>query len=99
MIHKHSSPLAGQKVIIKKGVKHPQVKDFGGAEFVVEDWVDRVIGQSWMFADGNPACLIYAIRSGLTETSMIDNEVLYGKVGPLGHLVHISEIDESEVKP
>ena len=82
--------MAGKTVKIKPNVKHFQVPDFGGSDFVVEDWWDRLTGVSWMFSDGNPACLVYAIRSvGLP----IDNEVLYGKVGHFGHLVHISEID------
>jgi hypothetical protein len=45
-----------------------------------------------MDCDGNPACLIYALRSGLMGLPT-DDEVLYGKVGIFGHLVHISEIE------
>lgn len=29
----------------------------------------------------------------------LDNEVLYGKVGQFGHLVHISEIEELDGTP
>jgi hypothetical protein len=94
MIHKESSPLAGKTVKIKQTVKHPQQSDFGGSDFRVEDWWDKVAGKSWMFCDGNPACMVYAIRAGLSETPLpTDDEVLYGKVGPFGHLVHISEIE------
>ncbi len=93
-MHNESSKLAGKVVRIKKDVKHPQVPDFGGSEFWVEDWWDRLTGGSWMDANGNPACLIYAMRTGLGANVPTDNEVLYGKVGPFGHLVHITEIEE-----
>ena len=95
MIHKEQSELAGKTVKIKSEVKHFQVKDFGGAEFEVEDWWDRVSGGSWMNATGNPAAMIYGMRSGLQDLP-IDDEVLYGKIGILGHLIHINEIEASE---
>ena len=40
---------------------------------------------------GNIPCMIYAIRSAKCRLP-IDNEVLYGKVGHFGHLIHVSEI-------
>lgn len=87
------SDLAGQKVKIKSHVKHLQDPHFGGSTFIVEDWWDRVTGRSWMICDGNPACLVYALRTVGTQVPL-DNEVLYGhSEGGLGHLVHISEID------
>ena len=46
-----------------------------------------------MFCDGNPACLKYAVRSAFAMLPTDDN-VLYGKVNGLGHLVHISEVIE-----
>ena len=93
MIHDKESELAGKTVKIKEDVKHPQVENFGGSDFRVEDWWDRVSGISWMNAKGNPACLIYAMRKGTSNKPIpFDNEVLYGKVGSLGHFVHISEI-------
>lgn len=92
-MHSEKSPLAGQTVKIKADVKHPQVKDFGGSDYRVEDWWDKVAGQSWMDCKGNPACLVYAARTGFSSQNIPpDDEVLYGKVGCLGHLVHISEI-------
>ena len=92
MRHQESSPLAGKTVKIKEGVSHPQVDNFGGSEFVVEDWWDKVSGGLWMDTIGNPACLVYAIRSAFAELPT-DDKVLYGKVGTFGHLVHISEIE------
>ncbi len=94
MLHATSSDFAGKTVKIKPGVKHPQVSDFGGSEYRVEDWWDRVSEGSWMDAKGNPACLVYAMRTGFSENpTPMDDEVLYGKVGMFGHLVHISEIE------
>ncbi len=92
-MHTEKSQFAGKTVKIKPDIKHPQFKNFGGSDFIVEDWWDRVYGKSWMFAKGNPACLIYAIRTGFTDIPIpSDDEVLYGHIGSLGHLVHISEI-------
>lgn len=95
MMHQEPSPLAGKTVKIKTGVKHPQYPNFGGAEFRVEDWWDRVSGKSWMFCDGNPACLIFAVRTASADVPT-DDEVLYGKVGAFGSLVHVSEIEEAQ---
>lgn len=92
-MHTKPHPLAGKVARIKPNVKHPQNPNFGGSEIRIEDWHDRVAGKSWMHCDGNPACLIYAMRTGLSETPVpTDNEVIYGKVGPFGHLVHVSEL-------
>lgn len=79
-------PLAGQTVKIKA-----DAVDLGGQEYRVEDWWQNVAGMSWMDAEGNPAALIYAIRSAVAGLPT-DNEVLYGKVGAFGHLVHVSEL-------
>lgn len=88
MNHSEASPLAGQTVTIKTG-------EFAGQEYRVEDYWDRITGGSWMFAAGNPACIQYAIRTGMAENPPpLDDEVLYGKIGALGHLVHVSEIEE-----
>jgi len=97
MLHKEKSVLAGKTVKIKKTATHQQVPDFGGSDYLVEDWCDRIIGKSWMYANGNPACLIYAMRSADQSPEIpIDNEVLYGHVGAFGHLVHISEIEKGD---
>jgi hypothetical protein len=48
-----------------------------------------------MFAKGNPACLVYAMRTGCSKIFIpTDDEVLYGKINGLGHLVHITELEE-----
>lgn len=83
IVHAHPSPLAGQTVTV----------DIGGGprEYRVEDWWDRAAGLPWRQSDGNVAACQYALRAGFTGLPT-DDEVLYGKVGELGHLVHMSEI-------
>lgn len=66
---------------------------FDGEQIHVEDFWDRVAGQSWMTCDGNPAAMIYGIRSG-THGLPLDNEVVYGKIAGRGHIVHVSELGE-----
>ena len=97
-LHREPSPLAGRTVRIKADVVHPQFDDFGGSQYKVEDWWDRVAGVSWMHAVGNPACMIYAMRSGFAKLPT-DDQVLYGKIRGLGHLIHVSEIEELEPEP
>lgn len=94
MRHNDKSPYAGKSIQLHPWVKHPQDKTFSSAEFIVEDWWDRVYGSSWMFAQGNPACLVYAMRTGFSETPIpTDDEVLYGHTkNGLGHLIHLTEI-------
>jgi len=89
-VHKTKSPYAGQTVTVRADLHG---EGAGVHEFVVEDWWDRLTGGSWMFADGNPAAMVYGIRSGVTGLPL-DDEVVYGKVGLFGHLVHVSEIQE-----
>lgn len=86
--HTTPHPLAGQTVTI--------TTDLPGAGpgphmFVVEDWHDRLFGQSWMFMRGHPASLAYAVRSSVAGLPA-DDEVVYGHVQGLGHLVHVNEL-------
>lgn len=60
--------------------------------FVAEDWWDRVCGEPWASSAYNPAALTYAMRVMSGTTIPTDDEVVYGKVGPIGHLVHVSEL-------
>jgi hypothetical protein len=85
--HVESHPLRGKTVKIVKG-------KFAGQDYRLEDWWDHELvgGKSWMFSDGNPACLMYAIRAA-EDGLPTDNEVVYGKIGSLGHLVHTSELE------
>lgn len=87
-------PLAGQTVRLKDGIgKFVQGCEAGGAEFRVEDWADNVLGCSVWSANGNPAALEYALRTGTSGNHVpIDENAVYGKVGKFGHIVHDSEI-------
>ena len=82
--------FAGQTVKIRK-----DIQKFGGADFTIEDYWENVNGgTSWMNSNGNPAAMMYAIRTGSQDfKDPIDNEVVYGKIGALGHLFHVSELE------
>lgn len=91
-MHTASHPLAGRTVTLN--LKSKDAPDIAtGSEFRVEDYWDKITGGSWMTAQGNPAALKFAMRSGLAGLPL-DDEVVYGKVGPYGHLVHVSELGE-----
>jgi len=88
---RQKSELAGKKVKIVNGA-------LVGEEILIEDWWINVSGSSWMDAKGNPACLNYAMRTGCQKFKIpTDDDVLYGKIGILGNLVHISEL-QKEIK-
>lgn len=91
MRHKEQHPLAGKTVRLALKKDGPNVKS--GDAFRIEDWWDRIVGKSWGVCDGNPACLHYAMRSGFGGLPP-DDEVVYGKVGAYGHLIHASELGE-----
>lgn len=89
MTHAEAHELAGTTVTLELTRNGQGIAS--GAEFTVEDWWDRITGKSWMFAQGNPAALAYAGRAAALP---LDDEVVYGKIGGLGHLVHVSELGE-----
>ena len=80
MIHSKAHPLNGKTVTLTSG-----------DEFRLEDWWDRVAGKPWGACDSNPACLNYATRS-VHAGLPLDDEVVYGKIGAFGHLIHVSEL-------
>lgn len=87
--------LARKTVTVNlKGKPYENLVD--GCKYTVEDWVENVMGGSWGVQQGNPACLIYAMRSAMAGIG-IDEEVVYGKVNGIGYLVHVSELGD-EVK-
>ena len=95
--HSEPHPLAGKTVKIKASATHRQYPEFGGSDFRLEDWWDRVSGVSWMNANGNPACLIYAMRGADQKPRLpIEDEVVYGKIGGMGSLVHVSELEAAK---
>lgn len=95
-MHTESHLKKGQTVKIRLRAAHAQL-DGLEHDLVVEDWWDKLTGKSWGMSDGNPAALVYGMRIGFAKAfDMVDDEVVYGKIGPFGHLIHESEIiDES----
>lgn len=86
---------AGKTVTIPNGLNDPSASVPPGSEYRVEGYWDEITGGSWMNANGNFACMNYAVRSAFANLPL-DNDVLYGKVGALGFLVHVSEVEENE---
>ena len=89
---------AGQTVKVKSGVGTSlSGQDMSGEDFTIEDWCENVLGKSWMFANGNPAALEYAARSGMfgknNDVPTFSDDVVYGKVGMFGHLFHVNELE------
>lgn len=84
-IHEEPHPQADQTVrVIFKGTNDT-------VDFVLEDWWDRVNGSSWRNSGFNYAASNYAIRNDVNRLPS-DDEVVYGKIGPFGHIIHESEI-------
>lgn len=91
-MHTESHPLAGKTVTLKlRGEDQPDIKT--GSKYRVEDYWDKMTGGSWGDAAGNPAAIKYAVRAG-QALILPDDEVVYGKVGNFGHLVHVSELGD-----
>ena len=84
-------PQAGKKVIVYP--KHEIQNLVKEAIYELEDWWENIGEHSWYESAGNPACLQYTARSGMGNLPM-DDEVVYGKIGHLGYLVHVSELGE-----
>ena len=95
-MHKEQSPLAGKTVKIKPDAKHPYMPAFGGSSFRVKDWQDRIMGMPWTEYVDHPVCIEYGLR--ISKVNILDDEVLYGKIGLIFLLVHVSEI-ESDISP
>ena len=86
---KSISAFAGKSVKIKN-----EANEIGGQEILIEDYWYNVSGKSWKDSNGNPAAMIYAMRTALGDIQIpLDDEVLYGKIGHLGYLVHVNELD------
>lgn len=83
MAAKQQHPKAGEVVTIKRG-------SFTGQEFRIEDWYINLTGKPWR-ESSLAACIEYSIRTA--DTTPIDDDVLYGHIDGIGHLVHISEVE------
>jgi hypothetical protein len=81
------SPLKGKTVKIKDDV--PKI---GGLTYEVEDWWQNLSGKSWKVSEGNPACMMYAMRIG-SQGIPLDDDVLYGRIDDSSKgLLHLSEL-------
>lgn len=87
--HQEPHPLAEKVVTLNLAGEIQGL--VAGAEFEVADYWNRISGKSWSLCDGNPACLVYAIRAGSSGLPT-DDDVVYGKVAGFGYLVHASEL-------
>lgn len=92
---------AGMTVKTKQGVGHGlNGASLEGVEFTIEDWFSNVIGTSWMFADGSPTAILYALRIAdfgkNNGIPIIDDDVLYGKVNGLGFAFNVKELELPE---
>ena len=84
-----SSSLANKKLKIVKGYLE-------GNTIVIEDWWKKVTGENWMdSAFHNPAAYNYCLnhQSEYSNHSESVNWVLYGKIGGLGYLVNVNELE------
>jgi hypothetical protein len=64
---------------------------------LIEDTDKNVFGTYWGNNNGNPTCLLYAMRN-FADKLPISGTVYYGKIGHLGELVHESELEELNEK-
>ena len=94
MMHTETHPQSLTTVQLIKELDHNLMGVLpAGTDFRIEDWWDHLTGGSWMNAKSNPAALMYAIRSAVMQIP-IDDEVVYGKIGIYGVLVHVSELPD-----
>lgn len=101
-MHAESHPMAGKTVRLSEKALDPLRGILvPGTEFEVEDWYDykygRGGGSSWQ-VDSTWTTLHYAQRIAASELVRVvipvDDEVVYGHVRGLGHIVHASELGE-----
>lgn len=85
---------AGKILKIKKGTGYSSMGELlDGKEIIVEDYWMNINGRSWKNTHGSPAVLEYCVRALNKRTLLpMDDEVVYGKVGYYGHLLHVSEL-------
>lgn len=91
MSKRERCPYAGCTLKTRPNVGKLGGQDLGNQDFTVEDWFENVCGKSWMFANGNPTALLYAVRTA-NHNVPIDNDVVYGKIDGLGYAFHVSEL-------
>lgn len=85
------TPYGEYRVV--KDIQTNMQKIPAGDTVEVEGYWDEVTGGSWMHADGNPAAMVYAMRSAVLGLPL-DNDVVYVKYQGYGSLIHISELEQ-----
>lgn len=83
-LHRKPHPLAGQTVVIASGT-------YAGHHFTIEDWWDRVSGESWIDCEETPLCAEYAMRAG-ADFDPFDDDVVYGHFGILEKIMHVRHL-------
>jgi hypothetical protein len=92
-MHDRQHPLAGRVVRLPNDMGAGDgAGELAGREFRIEDWWDHVTGASWKDASGNPAVVQYAVRA-IIKGLPANDDVVYGKVGALGYLLHVTEVE------
>lgn len=87
-----SSSLANKELKIIKGY-------LKGNTILIEDWWKKVSGENWQdSAFRNPAAYNYCVnhQSEYSNHTPSVNWVLYGKIGALGYLVNVNELEWPE---
>jgi hypothetical protein len=90
-MHTDPHPMAGVTVTATTAASPVRPQQI--AKVVIEDWWDRLTGESWML-EHTPIAVDYGLRRRATQLP-VDDEVLYVKTqSGHGHLVHTCEITE-----
>lgn len=87
-----SSSLANKELKIIKGY-------LKGNSIVIEDWWQKIVGENWQTsAFHNPSVYNYGLnhQNDYSNHDVSVNWVLYGKIGGLGYLVHVNELELPE---
>ena len=92
---------AGMEVKVKDGVGCDLGgNDLSGETFIIEDWFCNVVGESWMWAEGNITALIYGARIAHygknNGVPIVDDDVLYGKIAGMGYAFNVRELEFPE---
>lgn len=69
----------------KYGTSNPVIR--------IEDDHEKVFGGWWGVQNGNPACMLFGMRSGF-EGIPNNGKVYYGHIHSMGELVHENELEE-----
>jgi len=98
-MHNRQHPLSGAKVKLNDTTKDPvRGMVMPGMVYRIEGWWDSLTGESWTESSGNPAAMQYTIRVATSGHVPLDDEVVYGHINGIGHLVHVSELSEEPVE-